>query len=296
MLTFAVAGVTGRVGSVVANELLERNHHVIGIVRTALRAAAWSTRGGTPALGSLDDREFLTQTLRGVAGLFTLLPENPFDADFHGTRRRIADAVADAVREARVPHVVVLSAAGAVLPEGNGPCKDLYYLESALRATGAKVTILRASWFQENVGAVVDAAKTAGIYPNLMLTADAAIPTIATRDVGRIAASLLVSPPAVGETIDLIGPMYSPRDLAAALGTSLGRDVQVVDVPPAARVGALVQAGLPQSFAEEVAELYACFDAGRIRPEGDRALTAATTIHQTLPLLTQVRSVWTSTS
>jgi uncharacterized protein YbjT (DUF2867 family) len=103
MSTFAVAGVTGRVGSTVANELLERDHGVIGIVRTAVRAAAWSTRGGSPAVGSLDDQQFLAETLRGVAGFFTLLPENPFDADFHGTRRRIADAVAGAVREAGVP-------------------------------------------------------------------------------------------------------------------------------------------------------------------------------------------------
>jgi uncharacterized protein YbjT (DUF2867 family) len=285
MSTFAVAGVTGRVGSVVADELLERNHRVVGIVRAPVRAAAWSTRGGTPAIGSLDDKEFLAQVLRGVDGFFTLLPENPFDADFHGTRRRMADAVAGAVRDAGVPHVVALSATGAILPDGNGPCKDLYYLESALRETGAKVTILRSSWFQENVGAVVEAAKTAGIYPNLMLTADAAIPTIATRDVGRIAASLLLSPPPASETIDLIGPMYSPRDLASALGTSLGVNIQVVDVPPAARVSALVQAGLPQSFAEEVAELYACFDAGRIRPQADRVLAGATTIRQTLPLL-----------
>jgi uncharacterized protein YbjT (DUF2867 family) len=288
MSTFAVAGVTGRVGSVVANELLDRGHEVIGIVHTAARAAAWSACGGTPAVGSLDDQEFLTRTLRGVAGFFTLLPENPFDPDFRGTRRRMAAAIAGAVRETRVPHVVVLSAVGAVLPDGNGPCKDLHYLESALRSTSANITTLRASWFQENVGSVVQAAKTAGIYPNLMLTADAAIPTIATRDVGRVAASLLLAPPAGSEVIDLIGPAYSPRQLALALGAALGRELEVVDVPPPARIGALVQAGLPQSFAEEVAELYACFDAGRIRPQGDRTLTAATTIHETLPQLVHV--------
>ena len=284
MSTFAVAGVTGRVGSVVANELLERGQEVIGIVHTPARAAAWSTRGGTPAAGSLDDQEFLTRTLRGVAGFFTLLPENPFDSDFRGTRRRMADAIAGAVRETRVPHVVVLSAVGAVLPDGNGPCKDLYYLESVLGSTGATVTTLRASWFQENVGSVLEVAKTAGIYPNLMLTADAAIPTISTRDVGRIAASLLIDVPANSEVIDLVGPTYSPRELAAALGATLGREIQVVDVPPVARIGALVQAGLPQSFAEEVAELYACFDAGRIRPQGDRVLAATTTIEETLRL------------
>jgi len=59
----------------------------------------------------------------------------------------------------------------------------------------------------------------------------------------------------------------------------------IVDVPAVARVGALVQAGLPQSFAEEVVELYACMEAGRVRPQGDRALTATTTIHELLPNL-----------
>ena len=282
MSTFTVAGATGRVGSVVSRELLERNHQVRGISRDAGRAAAWAAGGGTPVIGSLDDTAFLTRTLEGVAGFFALLPEDPFAADFHGERRRMADAMATAIRAARVPHVVLLSAVGAALADGNGPAKDLHYVEGILRSTGAKVSILRACWFQENVAAVLGAASHMGIYPNLMLSADAAMPTVATRDVGQVAASLLVAPPPASEVVDLIGPMYSPRDLAAALGTQLGKSLQVVDVPPPARVGALVQAGLPQSFAEEVAELYACFDAGRIRPQGERALTATTTIQETL--------------
>jgi uncharacterized protein YbjT (DUF2867 family) len=282
MSTFAVAGVTGRVGSVVARELIQRDHEVRGITRDPVRAAAWSAGGGSAAIGSLDDLAFLTHTLEGVAGFFALLPEDPFSADFHGGRRRMADAMVGAIRATRVPHAVLLSAVAAVLPDGNGPAKDLHYFERLLRETGMKVTILRAAWFQENVGAVVGAASQMGIYPNLMLSADAAMPTVATRDVGQVAASLLIAPPPTSEVVDLIGPVYSPRDLASALGARLGRSLEVVDVPPADRVGALVQAGLPQSFAEEVAELYACFDAGRIRPQGERALTATTTIQETL--------------
>jgi uncharacterized protein YbjT (DUF2867 family) len=282
MSTFTIAGATGRVGSVVSRELLERNHQVRGISRDAGRAAAWAAGGGTPVIGSLDDAAFLARTLEGVAGFFALLPEDPFAADFHGGRRRMADAMVAAVRDARVPHVVLLSAVAAVLPDGNGPAKDLHYFERILRETGTKVSTLRACWFQENVGAVIGAASQMGIYPNLMLSADAPMPTVATRDVGQVAASLLIAPPPASEVIDLVGPMYSPRDLASALGAQLGRSLQVVDVPPPARVGALVQAGLPQSFAEEVAELYACFDSGRVRPQAERALTATTTIQETL--------------
>jgi uncharacterized protein YbjT (DUF2867 family) len=281
--TYVVAGVSGRVGSVVAAELLARGQRVRGLTRVATRGAAWAAGGGEAAVGSLDDREFLTRALEGAAGFFVLLPEDPFAADFHGGRRAMADAIVSAVREREVPHVVVLSAVAASLADGNGPAKDLHYLERAVRKTAARVTVVRASWFQENVGAVVPAARAAGIYPNLMGSADVAFPTIATRDVGRIVAALLLAPPPTSEVIDLVGPSYSARDLATALGAALGRPLQVVDVPPPARVGALVEAGLPQSFAQEVAELYACVESGRVRPEGDRLISAATGIEEVLP-------------
>ena len=285
MATYVVAGVTGRVGSVVARELLAQQHRVTGIARDAERGVAWAIGGGEAAYGSLDDTEFLTRTLHGVDGFFALLPEDPFAADFHGSRRAMADAMATAVRASRVPHVVVMSAVAASLADGNGPAKDLHYLERALRTTGTTLSIIRACWFQENAGAMLGPATAAGIYPNFMASADAPFPTIATRDVGRVAASLLVSPPPTSEIIDLMGPSYSSRDLALALGSALGKQLQVVDVPAAARAGALMQAGLPQPFAETVAELYACFESGRVRPEGDRALAGATTIHDVLPSL-----------
>jgi len=281
--TYVVAGVTGRVGSVVAAELLARDQRVRGLTRDAARGAAWAVGGGDAAVGSLDDPTFLARTLEGAAGFFVLLPEDPFAADFHGGRRAMADAIVSAVREREVPHVVVLSAVAASLADGNGPAKDLHYLERAVRKTAARVTVIRASWFQENVGAVVPAARAAGIYPNLLGAADVAFPTIATRDVGRMVAALLLAPPPTSEVIDLVGPSYSARDLAKALGAALGKPLQVVDVPPPARVGALVQAGLPQSFAQEVAELYACVESGRVRPEGDRLISAATGIEQVLP-------------
>jgi uncharacterized protein YbjT (DUF2867 family) len=176
MATFVVAGVTGRVGSVVAAELAARGQQVRGITR--------GTGGGDVAQGSLDDADFLTRTLTGADGFFALLPEDPFAADFHGGRRAMADAMASAVRASRVPHVVLLSAVAASLSDGNGPAKDLYYAERILRDAATKLSIVRASWFQENVGAVIGAANGAGIYPNLMGSADARFPTVATRDVG----------------------------------------------------------------------------------------------------------------
>jgi uncharacterized protein YbjT (DUF2867 family) len=79
------------------------------IVRNQARSLDWARRGAEVGIGSLDDRSFLSDVVRGTAGLFTLLPENVSPDDFHGARRRMADAIAGAVQESDVPHVVMLS-------------------------------------------------------------------------------------------------------------------------------------------------------------------------------------------
>ncbi len=125
-------------------------------------------------------------------------------------------------------------------------------------------------------------AKQQGIYPNFMPSADSAIPMIATPDVSRLVAGLLTAPAPRSEVVDLLGPAYSPRQLAERLGAALGRPLRIVDVPAAGHVAALQQAGLPAQMAEAVAELYAAFAAGLIVPHGDRSLAGTTTIDEVL--------------
>jgi uncharacterized protein YbjT (DUF2867 family) len=116
-----------------------------------------------------------------------------------------------------------------------------------------------------------------------MPSADAAFPTIASVDVGRLAAQALMMPPPASEVVDLLGPAYSSRRLAEKLGVALGRKPQIVDIPPAGQVAALTGAGLPQVFAEAVAELLAAFAAGLIAPKGDRTPVGTTTVDAILP-------------
>ncbi len=282
MAMYVVAGATGRVGSIVAGELLEHGARVRVIVRDPQRAIAWERRGAEVALGSLTDGEFLSGVLRGADGFFALLPEDPNAADFHGDRRRMVDAMVARVHDSGVSHVVLLSAVAAALADGNGPCKDLHYFENALRATPTRMTTLRPCWFQENVAMVIQPAVGAGVYPNFLPSADAVLPTIATRDVGRCAASVLLATPGESEIIDLVGPSYSVRQLADALGKAIGKTLQIVPVPSAGHVPALLQAGLSQSFAEAVAELYNCFAHRRITPQGNRIIAGTTTVEEVL--------------
>jgi uncharacterized protein YbjT (DUF2867 family) len=282
MANYVVAGATGRVGSVVAAELLARHEKVTVIARDGARGLEWAKRGAEIAIGSLDNRAFVARLLHNAAGFFTLLPENVAPDDFHGARRRMADAMAGGVQDGGVRQVVMLSAMAASLSDGNGPAKDLHYCERQLGMHAKQLTLLRACYFQDNVAGVIPAAVHAGIYPNFLASASVPIPMVATRDIGRFAAQVLLNPPQGRETIDLFGPSYTIRQVAEQLGRALGKDLEVVDIPPARQSDALVDAGFLRPVADAVAEMFAAFNAGLITPQGDRRLVGATTIEETI--------------
>jgi uncharacterized protein YbjT (DUF2867 family) len=282
MSRYIVAGATGRVGSVAAQELLARGVTPAVIVRTEAARADWVRRGADALVGSLDDVAFLIEALKDASGFFVVLPENVQPDDFHGARRRMANAISAAVVASGVPHVVMQSAIAASITDGNGPAKDLHYLEHLLRATGARLTVLRAAYFQDNVASVLAPATHQGIYPHFLPSDDAAFPMIATKDAGRFAAEALLSPAAKSETVLLLGPAYSPRDIAGKLGAALGKSLHLVAVPPENHVGALMGAGLPQQLAEAVAEMMSAFAKGKIVPSGDRQLVGTTTIDEVI--------------
>jgi len=279
---FVIAGVSGHVGGMAAGELLSAKQPVKVIVRETAKGREWADRGAEVAVGSLDDATFLAGVLKGATGFFTLLPPDYAAKDFYGTQRKTADAIASAVKTSGVPHVVLLSSIGADLDKGNGPIKGLCYLENALRATGTKLTAIRAAYFQENIGNSLAPARQQGIFPNFVPSRDYPMPMIATRDIGVEVAKALRSPPAKSEVIDLMGPQYTVNQVAAKLGEAVGKKLQIVDIPKDQHVSAMVQTGLPQQVAEAFAEMYDGFATGRITPKGDRTLQGKTEIDDTI--------------
>lgn len=279
---FVVAGVTGHVGKVVSEELLRQKQKVRVLVRSADKGAPWSKEGAEVAVGSLDDQAFLTKALGGAQAFFTLLPPNYEAADFFATQKKTADAIAGAVKASGVPHVVMLSSIGADHPKGTGPIKGLYYLESALRATGVTLSAVRAASFQENVGMSIGPAKEMGIFPSFAASADDPVPLIATKDIGALAVRLLLHNPGKSEAIDLVGPTYSDRQVADKLGAALGKRLRVAEIPPAGAIEALMKGGMPKPLAELFAEMYAAGNEGLLMPAGNRMEHGSTTLDDTI--------------
>jgi uncharacterized protein YbjT (DUF2867 family) len=292
-LMFTIAGATGRVGSAVADRLLTAGEKIEVLVRDEAKGAAWANRGAAVRTVDLGNRAGLVEALRGSRGFFTLLPFNLGVPDMEADQRRLAESISDAVRDAAVPHVVLLSSVGAELPSGTGPIRWLHDLEGLLRDTGAVVTAVRSAHFQEKVSDVLGAVQETGVYPVFADSADRPIPMVATRDVAAVIAAALQAPPPAHETVDVEGPAYTEREVADRLGDLLGRPLDVVTVPQPGWVGSLVDAGLPVAAAELLAELYDADQHGRLVPGGDRHVRGETPLGRTLRDL--VRS-WSTVS
>ncbi len=73
---FAITGITGQVGGVVARQLLAQERDVRAVVRDTKKGAVWAEAGCEVALAAMDDAQALTRAFAGAEGVFILLPPN----------------------------------------------------------------------------------------------------------------------------------------------------------------------------------------------------------------------------
>ncbi|MFL6698431.1 MAG: NAD(P)H-binding protein [Vitreoscilla sp.] len=230
---FAITGITGQVGTQLADELLAAARPVRAVLRDETKAAAWAERGCEVAIATMDDAAALTAAFTGAQAVFVLLPPT-FDPapGFPDAVRHIA-AISSALRAARVPRVVCLSTIGADAAQEN-LLTQLQRLELALADLPAAVTFLRAAWFIENLAWDVEAARAEGVLRSFLQPLHRPIAMVATADVAHAAATLLQEPFDGHRVVELEGPVrVAPVDLADALQQTLRRTVVAQEVPRA---------------------------------------------------------------
>jgi len=281
---YVIAGATGNVGSAAATELLANGKPVRVLVRDPKKGERFEQQGAEVSVGALDDVEFLSGALKGADAAFLLVPPNFATDDYPAYQRATADAICDAVRDSKIPHVVALSSIGADQTSGLGPIVGLNYFEQKLLATGTKLSALRPGYFMENVAEILEPARQQGIYPSFM-PQDMPMPMIATRDIGAEVARRIQTQPERNQVIDIVGPAYNAIDVAKQIGERLGKELQIVTIPPDGWVDALCQSGIPPHFAELYAEMYAGLGRGLAQPVGDRLVEGTTTLDTVLDSL-----------
>ena len=287
---FAIAGVTGNTGKVVADALLNQNQPVRVIVRDGAKGAPWAARGAEVAVADLEDAAALEEALRSAEGAYLLIPPpGTGAAGVLDRARRLTASFKQAIERSGVRHVVILSSVGAERPD-SGIVKALYHLERELGGLKTPITFLRAGYFIENWAGSLPPVLQAGVLPTFLLP-DRPTTMIATKDIGLFAARALLEPPRRHQILDLAGPKeYRPTDVAKALTKLLGKPVAAQGQPLGEMVSTLTSFGFSAEMAELFRELTAGLNDGRIKAGGGRLIRGATTVEEVLDPIVRAAS------
>jgi len=228
---YAITGITGQVGSALANALFAAGKPFRAIVRDAAKGVAFAERGAEVAVADVDDTPALTRAFEGAEAVFVLLPPLFDPSPGYPESTRSIASLRDALLAARPDRVVVLSTVGAHATEEN-LLSQLGRMEGLLGKLPMPVTFLRAGWFFENAQWDVAAARETGVIDSYLYPLDRKVPMVATKDIGELAATLLGEVSTGVRVVELESTQRtSPDDIAAAFAKALGRDVVARVVP-----------------------------------------------------------------
>ncbi len=222
---FTVTGITGQVGSAVAQTLLAAGKSVRGIVRGAQKPDAGQTRGCELFVADLHDASALGEAFAATEGVFVMLPPIFDPSPGFPECRQLVTTLRNALETAQPPRIVCLSTIGAQATQ-TSLLTQLQILEQELRGLPV-IAFLRAAWFMENFAWDVTPARQTGILHSFLQPLDRAFPMVATRDVGRTAAELLLESWQGQRIIELEGPeRITPLQVATTMAHVLEHDVR----------------------------------------------------------------------
>ncbi|QXI27366.1 NmrA family NAD(P)-binding protein [Pseudomonas vanderleydeniana] len=228
---YAVMGTTGQVGGAIVRHLLAAGQPVRAVVRSTDKGAPWAAQGCQVAVADTDDVQAMTQAFSAAEGVFVMLPSN-FDPSpgFPESRQRVEN-LRSALEQARPGRVVCLSTIGAQATQPN-LLNQLQILEQGLAGMDRPVTFLRPGWFMENALWDVPAAVERGVIPSFLQPLDKPVPMVATADVGRLAAQLLLEHWSGKRIVELeAAQRVTPNQIAAGFAELLGKPVRMEVVP-----------------------------------------------------------------
>jgi uncharacterized protein YbjT (DUF2867 family) len=246
-----ITGGTGRVGSALAEALLKNGEKVTIISRSSKSAKDWMSKGAQIAVVDIYDTAALHEIFKTGKSIFILNPPADPMTNTPVQERKTATSLVEALKYSGAEKVVVESTLGAQPGDNIGDFGVLYELEQGVAKLSYPYSIIRPTYYMSNWAESLPSVKEKGelmsFYP-----ADLKMPMVAPKDIGELAARLMMEQN-TPKLNSIHGPeMYSPNDVAAAFSKSLGKNVKVKVIPKDQWKATYKSIG----FSEEGAESY----------------------------------------
>jgi NAD(P)H dehydrogenase (quinone) len=283
----AITGASGQLGRFVITHLQRYvpATEIVAIVRTPERVQDFADQGIQIRTADYDAPETWASALHGIDKLL-LISSNAV-----GQRATQHATVINAAKIAGVGFLAYTS----LLKAESSPmilAAEHKTTEEKIKASGLTYAILRNGWYNENYAAALDTAKTAGV---VLGCAGAGEITPASRsDYAEAAAIVLHTPEAYANKIlELAGDTaFTLSHLAETIGDIVGAPVAYQNLPQDAYAAALKEHGVPDEFADVLADSDAGLANGWLCETSNTLSTILG--HPTTPIADTLRNIHTA--
>lgn len=244
----AITGATGHLGQLTLTELLKTvpANQLVAIVRNPAKAEALAQQGVIVRQAEYGDQAALTAALEGVDKLLLISSSEV------GQRAVQHRNVIDAAKAAGVKFIAYTS----LLHADRSPLGlhvEHVETEQYLAVSGIPYALLRNGWYSENYLASAPAALEHGVF--IGSAGEGKIASATRGDYAAAAAKVMSSEGHAGKVYELAGDeAWTLSELAAALSKQSGKPVVYQNLSEADFAAALKGAGLPEAFANLLAD------------------------------------------
>ena len=239
-MKWLVTGATGKLGGLVVESLLKAvpADKLAVSVRQPEKAEHFRARGVDVRQGSFDDPASLDRAFAGIERILIISTDGDNDTRI----RQHTNAVEAAVRAGvRFIAYTSLANAGATRLPLAPPHQAA---EKAITGSGVPFAILRNNWYLENELPAIQAAAAGA--PWVTSAGSGKVGWALRREYAEAAANALARGGEEGRIYELSGRPATQDELAAALGSVLGRDIPVQHVDDDTYAAIMKKAGTPE--------------------------------------------------
>ncbi|MEV7605806.1 SDR family oxidoreductase [Paenarthrobacter sp. NPDC089322] len=248
-MSIVITGATGQLGRHVVEALLEREvpaRDIIATGRSVEKLAGFAASGVHVRTMDYEDAASVAEALRGATKVL-LISGNAIGQRVEQHRTVIQAAKAEGVELLAYTSVANAGTTGMKL------AAEHQATEAILKESGVPFVLLRNGWYLENYTEQLPGTLAQGALAGS--AGDGRVSGAARADYAHAAAAVLVAEDQAGKVYELGGDdPFTMAELAAEISAATGRTITYNNLPAGDYAGVLVGAGVPQPFAEILAD------------------------------------------